>query len=176
MGLRHATETDLQSIVDIYNASVPTRLSTADTTPVSTTSRLAWFRQHNPDRRPLMVYEEAGVVLGWISFESFYGRPAYQHTAELSIYIAPEHQGKRLGQRLLQAAQDMAPELDLRALVAYVFAHNQASMRLFQAHGFEQWGRLPDVAEMDGERYSLCILGKHFAQDADTRESRHPLK
>ena len=174
MGLRHATETDLQSIVDIYNASVPTRLSTADTTPVSTTSRLAWFRQHNPDRRPLMVYEEAGVVLGWISFESFYGRPAYQHTAELSIYIAPEHQGKRLGQRLLQAAEDMAPGLGLKALVGYVFAHNRASVRLFQAHGFDQWGLLPDVAEMDGALYSLCILGKHLSQESDTGKSVTP--
>ena len=31
-----------------------------------------------------------------MSFEDFYGRPAYRYTAELSIYIAPEHQGQRL--------------------------------------------------------------------------------
>ena len=53
--------------------------------------------------------------------------------------------------------------LGLHTLVGYVFAHNTPSMRLLKAFGFQEWGRLPDIAEMDGKEYSLCIMGKRLA-------------
>lgn len=162
MSLRHAEEHDLPRIVEIYNSSIASRRSTADTEVVTVESRRQWFHKHHPECRPLLVYEGEEEIVGWVSFEDFYGRPAYRHTAELSIYIAPENQGKQLGRRLLRAAEEMAPELGLHALVGYVFAHNTPSMRLLQAHGFQEWGRLPDVAKMDGSNYSLCIMGKRL--------------
>ncbi|WP_386083368.1 GNAT family N-acetyltransferase [Vreelandella sp. F11] len=165
MGLRHAQELDLPRIVDIYNAAIPTRTSTADTQPVDIESRLEWFRKHQPESRPLLVYEQDEEVVAWVSFESFYGRPAYRHTAELSIYIAPEHQRKLLGKKLLLAAEEMAPTLGLRILVGYVFAHNAPSMRLLKSLGYHEWGRLPDIAEMDGREYSLCIMGKRLTSN-----------
>ncbi len=97
-----------------------------------------------------------------MSFEDFYGRPAYRHTAELSVYIAPEQQGRLIGKRLLQKAEELAPALGLRSLVGYVFAHNTRSMRLLSALGYQEWGRLPDIAEMDGKEYTLCIMGKRL--------------
>jgi phosphinothricin acetyltransferase len=158
--MRIATESDLPAIVEIYNATVPTRLSTADTTKVTVASRMEWFRQHTPHRRPLLVHEEGGQIVAWVSFQSFYGRPAYAHTAELSIYIAPAHRGKRLGGKLLGRALEMTTSLDIKTIVGFVFAHNKPSIGLFKSFGFQLWGTLPDVAEMDGEEYSLAILGK----------------
>ena len=43
---------------------------------------------HHPRTRPLWVLEESLRVRAWLSFNSFYGRPAYQPTAEVSIYVA----------------------------------------------------------------------------------------
>lgn len=159
--MQPATEQDLPRIVEIYNSTVPTRLATADTEPVSVESRRAWFNGHVPGRRPILVERLDGEVAAWVSFESFYGRPAYGRTVEISIYIAPEHRRQGLGRRLLREALDMTPALGIRTVVAYIFSHNVGSMRLFASFGFEEWGRLPDVAEMDGKRYSLSILGKH---------------
>ncbi|MGL6216028.1 GNAT family N-acetyltransferase [Billgrantia desiderata] len=162
MSIRHAVEYDLSRIVEIYNAAIPTRSSTADTETVSVASRKAWFFRHEPDRRPLLVYEREEGVVAWMSFEDFYGRPANRHTAELSVYIAPEQQGRLIGKRLLQKAEELAPALGLRSLVGYVFAHNTRSMRLLSALGYQEWGRLPDIAEMDGKEYTLCIMGKRL--------------
>lgn len=170
MGLRVAVEQDLPRIVEIYNAAIPTRRSTADTEIVTTGSRLEWFRKHTPERRPLLVYEGAAEVVAWISFEDFYGRPAYQHTAELSIYVSPEHQGRLLGKRLLREAEELAPRLGIQNLVGFVFAHNTPSLRLLQAFGYQEWGRLPDVAQMDGKEYSLCILGKRLEDQNSTEQ------
>jgi phosphinothricin acetyltransferase len=159
--MQPATDKDLPRIVDIYNSTVPTRLATADIEPVSVESKRAWFNNHVPGKRPIMVERIGGEVAAWISFESFYGRPAYDRTAEISIYIAPEYRRQGLGKRLLKESLDMTPELGIRSVVAYIFSHNEGSIRLFRSFGFETWGVLPDIAEMDGKRYSLSILGKH---------------
>ncbi len=47
----------------------------------------------------------------------------------------------------------------MRTLLGFVFAHNAPSIALFGQAGFAAWGRLPRVAELDGIRRDLCILG-----------------
>jgi len=158
--MRIATENDLPEIVSIYNATIPTRQATADTVEVTVESRLDWFRQHVPDKRPLMVHERDGRVVAWVSFQSFYGRAAYDHTAEISIYVSREHREKGIGRTLLTEALAMTQQLDIKTVVGFVFSHNVASIRLFRSLGFEEWGKLPDVAEMDGKEFSLSIMGK----------------
>ncbi len=158
--MRIAEEKDLDDIVAIYNSTIPTRQSTADTAEVTVASRLEWFRQHDPEKRPLLVHEDNGKVVAWVSFQSFYGRPAYDHTVEISIYIAPGYRGKGLGQTLLQESLELTKRLNIKTVVGFIFSHNTPSLKLFKSFGFEEWGLLPDVAEMDGKAYSLSIIGK----------------
>ncbi len=103
-----------------------------------------------------------GQIAGWVGLESFYGRPAYHWTAEISIYIDADFRHQGLGQQALDFVIGELPRLGLDALVAFIFSHNLPSQKLFKHNGFETWGHLPDVADMDGQRRSLDILGKHF--------------
>lgn len=154
---------DLPSIVDIYNSTVASREVTADTEPVSVESRHAWFAEHTPERRPLWVVEQDGKILGWLSYSNFYGRPAYSGTAELSIYIHEDTRGKGLGRYLLQQAIDFAPHIKVHTLLGFIFGHNEPSLKLFDAFGFEQWANMPRVATLDGIERDLIILGKRVA-------------
>ncbi|MDF1591141.1 MAG: GNAT family N-acetyltransferase [Desulfobacterales bacterium] len=158
--MRYAKSDDLPDIVAIYNSAVATRLSTADTQKVTIGAKADWFQKHTPDKRPIFVHEEDGEVVAWVSFESFYGRPAYDHTAEISIYVSPRCQGRGMGRLLLQNSIETAQRLDIKTLIGFIFSHNEPSLRLFKSFGFRQWGMLPDIAEMDGTEYSLSILGK----------------
>jgi L-amino acid N-acyltransferase YncA len=158
--IRDAREADLARIVAIYNEAIPGRLATADTEAVSLASRLAWFAEHSPARRPLWVAEREGVTVGWLSFQSFYGRPAYAATAEVSVYVSTTAQRAGVGRRLLARAVERAPGLGLATLVGFVFGHNTASLTLFERHGFERWGHLPRVARLDGIERDLVILGR----------------
>ncbi len=161
MTVRDATADDLARIVEIYNAAIPGRLSTADTSLVTVESRRAWFREHNPERRPLWASTgEDGSILGWLSFQSFYGRPAYDATAELSVYVAPAWQRHGVARDLLRRAVAHSPDLGLHTLLGFVFGHNQPSLRLFEGFGFERWGLLPRVAELDGVERDLVIVGR----------------
>jgi L-amino acid N-acyltransferase YncA len=158
ISIRDAAAADLTAIVDIYNQSIPSRLATADLEPISVESRLSWYRDRQINR-PLWVAEIDNLVVAWLSFGLFYGRPAYRHTAEISIYVANEYQGKGIGSSLLQNAIDRCPELGIKTLLAFVFAHNRSSLRLFTRYGFAAWGNLPQVAELDAVERDLTILG-----------------
>ncbi|MBW4617898.1 MAG: GNAT family N-acetyltransferase [Cyanosarcina radialis HA8281-LM2] len=159
MNIRDATELDLPAIVEIYNATIPGRMATADTEPVSSESRLAWFQQRDRATRPIVVMELSAKIVGWLSFQSFYGRPAYRATAELSIYVAPTHLRQGIGHRLLEYAIGRSPELEIETLLGFIFAHNEPSLKLFEQFGFQRWGYLPKVAKLDGIDRDLAILG-----------------
>jgi L-amino acid N-acyltransferase YncA len=160
---RDAERADLEKIVEIYNSTVSTRMVTADTEPVSVESRQQWFDEHSHAKRPLWVIEdEHDVVIGWVSFQSFYGRPAYDFTSEISIYLHTDARGKGSGKGVLEYCIARAPEYHIKTLLGFIFAHNEPSLRLFRNAGFEEWAHLPDIAVLDGLERSLKILGKRI--------------
>ncbi|MCF6436026.1 GNAT family N-acetyltransferase [Pseudoalteromonas sp. MMG022] len=162
MTIRVAQTRDLQHIVDIYNETIASRMVTADTEPTTVEQRLSWFDSHH-SQRPLFVYEEGEEILAWLSFKSFYGRPAYDQTCEISIYIATRARGKGLGHSLMTFAQEHAPSIGVTTLLGFIFSHNTPSINLFKKHGFSCWGELPAVAVMDEKHYNLTIMGKHLS-------------
>jgi len=162
MPIRHATSGDLPEIVSIYNASIPGRMATADLAPVSVADRRQWFSEFDPARRPLWVScaDDGATPLAWLSLRSFYGRPAYDETVEVGVYTAPGARRQGHGRRLLAHALREAPSLRIGTLLAFTFAHNTPSLTLFRNAGFAAWGTLPRVANLDGVRRDLVILGR----------------
>jgi L-amino acid N-acyltransferase YncA len=168
MLIRHARDADLPAIIAIYNAAIPGRLATADTEPVSLESRRPWFREHTAERRPLWVAEVDGQVRGWLGLQSFYGRPAYARTAEVSVYVSPDGRRGGIGRALLEHAIERAPDLGLTTLLGFIFGHNAPSLELFRRVGFAQWGELPRVAVLDGVERDLVILGRRLPGGGQT--------
>lgn len=166
--IRHAEPRDLTAIVAIYNASVSGRMATADVEPVTVESRRAWFEEFSPAHRPLWVASEAvgGLPVAWLSLHSFYGRPAYAATVEVSVYCAPDHRRQGLSRGLLRHAVVAAPALGIATFLAYVFGHNAPSLALFETEGFVRWGLLPGVARLDDQVRDLVILGRGVARPA----------
>ena len=161
LAIRHGEARDLHAIVTIYNASIPGRLATADTEPVTVGAREEWFKGFDPDSRPIWVAEaDGGAIAGWLGFRSFYARPAYHRTVESAVYVAPDRLREGVARRLLTHALAQCPELGISNVLAFVFAHNMPSVTLFEAHGFGRWGLLPKVCEMDGKEHDVLILGK----------------
>jgi L-amino acid N-acyltransferase YncA len=158
--IRHARAPDLPAIVAIYNASIPGRMATADTVPVTVAQREPWFREFDAAHRPLWVACDArDEPLAWLSMRSFYGRPAYHATVEVAVYTATDARRQGLAKRLLEHAKIQCETLGIKTLLAFVFAHNAPSLALFGAAGFHRWGQLPKVAELDGVERDLAILG-----------------
>ena len=161
MIIRDAVEADLPAIVKIYNATVPTRIVTAELEPTTVEARLPWFREHSSEHYPFWVAESEGRVIGWLDFKKFLPRCAYRGTAEISVYVDEEFRRRGMGQRLLEQAIARAPSLGITALVGFIFGHNEPSLKLFQRLGFERWGFFPGVAQLDGVERDLLVMGQH---------------
>lgn len=159
---KYASQEDLPKIVATYNSTVASRLVTADLEPVTIESKQIWFEQHTPNHRPLWIILSDGVYSGWMSFSSFYGRPAYNGTVEVSIYLEESARGKGLGKICLQKAIDSGKELHIKTLLGFIFDHNEPSLKLFYQMGFEKWAHLPKVANMIDSERGLIIVGKRI--------------
>ncbi len=163
LSYRDAKRSDLEKITEIYNSTIASRLVTADTEPVSVESKVNWFDEHSSDKRPLWVVEnEANEIVGWVSFQSFYGRPAYDATVEISIYLDAGQRGKGLGKQVLEYSINRAPEFGIKTILGFIFSHNEPSLKLFKHFGFEEWANLPNIAVLDNTERSLTILGKRI--------------
>jgi L-amino acid N-acyltransferase YncA len=161
--IRDALESDLPAIIDIYNATVPTRMVTAELEPTTVEARLPWFREHSPDQYPFWVAESDGHVIGWLDFKRFMPRCAYRGTAEISVYVDEKFRRQGVARCLLEEAMARGRSLRITAMLAPIFAHNEPSLRLFEQLGFERWGLLPRIARLDGNERDLVIMGRHLS-------------
>lgn len=162
MTLRLATMSDLPIIIDIYNQTIPSHEVTADLKPVTVDQRRAWFLEHTPEHYPMWVVLLDEMVVGWLSFSPFYGRAAYAKTTEIAIYLDRSVQGKGLGSQVLEQVPIQLAKVGLTAVIANIFSSNLPSIKLFKKFGYEQWGFLPAVAELNGRSNDLVIMGKHY--------------
>lgn len=154
--LCQASLTDLPAIVAIYNQSVG--VANADFAPVSVASRQAWFLAHDTNR-PIWVLKTTDAVVAWVSLSNLYDRPAYGCSTEISVYVDKAYAGLGLGRYLVKAMLAYAPSIGVHNVVALIFAHNQASLALFGACGFNRWGVLPAIALSQGAMADVVILG-----------------
>jgi phosphinothricin acetyltransferase len=159
---RIAQAADLPAIVAIYNSTIASRLVTADLEPVSVASRQPWFEGHQRANRPLWVHERDGEVAAWLSFSSFYGRPAYAGTVEVSVYVHERHRRQGIAAAFIAEARRMAPQMGIHTMLGFIFGHNAPSLALFGRLGFERWGTLPRVAVLDGIARDLVLLGQRL--------------
>lgn len=126
-------------------------------------SRAGWFAEHDPEKWPLWVAVDAAAastIAGWISLSPFYRRVAWDGTAEVSVYVSPAYQRCGIARMLLRHAIATMGGFGKRKLMAIIYEHNVPSRALFEAEGFVDWGRLPDVCDVDGTLRSVVILGR----------------
>lgn len=108
------------------------------------------------------MHERGGAVAAWLSFSNFYGRPAYDGTAELSVYVHERHRRQGIAAAFVAEARRAAPALGIHVLLGFIFGHNAPSLALFTRLGFERWGTLPRVAVLDGIERDLVLLGQRL--------------
>jgi L-amino acid N-acyltransferase len=160
MKIRTTIAADLPSIDGIYNEAIEDGFKTAHTAPMSEKVRKDWFRKFN-DQYPLYVYEVGDEVLGWLSVSPYRkGRKALAETAEVSFYVAREARGQGVGSALLEHAINEAGRLNFHVYIAILIETNKASISLLKKHGFDKWGYLPEVINVEGERRGQFYYGK----------------
>ena len=161
--IRTAREEDLPGITAIYNQAIATRQATADLSPVSVEQRRQWLARHAPDRHPVFVATEDGEVTGYSSLSQYReGREALRGTAEISYYVHSGHQNRGIGSALIEHTMAAAVGLGFHSLFGILLDINSDSVRILEKYGFERWGHLPGVADLDGRICGHLYYGRQI--------------
>lgn len=152
MTIRPARESDLPELLAIYNHEVEHGIATLDLNPRTLDEWKVWFSEHQTDTHFILVGEENGAAVGYASLSEYRQKEAYASTAELSVYISPDHRRKGAASALMGAVLDRARECGkLNSAVSVITAGNEASERLHQKFGFTFCGTLHQVGFKHGQ-------------------------
>lgn len=158
---RHATLDDLGIITKIYNDAIHKTVATFDTKPKILEEQRVWFNEHGP-KNPIMVAEQDGLIIGWASLSTWSDRCAYSDTAEVSLYVIEEHQGKGIGRKLLEAIVKEGQKIGLHTVIARITEGNEVSVHLHKSLGFEHIGIMKEVGRKFGKLLDVYLMQKIY--------------
>ena len=108
----------------------------------------------------MVVAERAGSVVGWGSLNLFNPRPAYDHVAEFSVYVARLSRGTGVGRSLLENLIASARVIGYHKMVLAAFDWNTAGVALYERMGFRQVGIYREQGLLNGRWVDTVIMEK----------------
>jgi L-amino acid N-acyltransferase YncA len=138
-GLRLATSDDAAALVAIYAPMLRDTAITFEVEPVGTDEMrrrvTTTLRRH-----PWLVAEIDGEVAGYTYAAQHRTRAAYDWSADVSVYLAPQARGHGMGSALYTALLHLLTAQGYANALAGIALPNDASVRLHESLGFTAVG------------------------------------
>jgi L-amino acid N-acyltransferase YncA len=162
--IRDASPDDAEAICRVYNQGIEDRVATLETECRTPEERHEWMAARGP-RHPVLVADSDGVVTGWASLNRFNPRPAYDHVADLSVYVERAWRGRGVGRALLAALIERGRLLGYHKLVLAAFPDNAAGMALYARLGFTRVGVYREQGQLDGRWVDVVVMERLLCPD-----------
>ncbi len=157
--IRPTVPDDLHAIGEIYAHHVRSGVATFETTPPDEQEWTRRFRAVADAGLPFVTAEVDGAIAGYAYCVQWKSRPAYRHTVEDSIYLAPNAVGRGIGARLLDALLAGCSDAGIRQVIAVIVDDGAgASIALHRNRGFVDAGRLTSVGFKHGRWLDTVLL------------------
>jgi phosphinothricin acetyltransferase len=150
---------DSKSVLEIYRMGLETRNATFETTVPSWQE---WDSKHLPHSR--LVFEENGTITGWAALTPASARKVYDGVAEVSIYVATGHRGKKIGSALMEQIILSSENNGIWTLFSSVFPENEATIKLHTKFGFRIIGKREKIAQLDGKWRDTILLERRSSK------------
>ncbi|MFD8013250.1 GNAT family N-acetyltransferase [Streptomyces sp. NPDC058955] len=162
--IRAATEADLDAVAAIYAHYVDHTVVTFDETPPPVSSWRTRLAELSARGLPFLVAEDAGRIAGYAYASPWRPKPAYRHSVENSVYLAPEETGRGLGGSLMEALVAACTAAGAHQMIAVIAdSGTAASLALHRRLGFTEAGRLRSVGLKHGRRLDTILLQRTLA-------------
>ena len=162
--VRATTPGDLEAIGAIYAHHVQTGVATFELTAPDAAE---WQRRLNAvtaQGLPFLTATLDGRIAGYAYCGPWKTRPAYRHTVEDSIYVAPDATGRGVGGLLLDALLADCARAGVREVIAVIVdADGAASLALHRNRGFTDAGRLTAVGFKHGRWLDTLLLQRSLS-------------
>lgn len=159
MYIREATESDLPSILQIYNQGIEDRIATLEAESKDGAYMKEWLDKHQ-GRFSVLVVEINGIIVGWASINQYSTRCAYDGVGDLSVYIHREHRGKGIGSRLLHEIEVIGKEKQFYKFVLFTFPFNTLGQGLYRKLGYREVGVFQNQGILDGKYIDVMAMEK----------------
>ncbi|MGB2196069.1 MAG: GNAT family N-acetyltransferase [Planktomarina sp.] len=161
--IRTARAEDAADIQAIYAPFVQETSVSFETVPPSVEAMAARISS-NLARHGYFVAQSDAGILGFAYASPYRPRPAYDRTAEVSVYLAPQAQSRGLAQALYRALFAHLAARGFHTAVAIVTLPNPQSAQLHERCGFAHVGSLQDVGRKFGQWHGTAIYQRMIGQ------------
>jgi len=121
--------------------------------------RREWFTQFTSGY-PIFVGVLDGTVAAYGCLYPYSHKRGYRYAVEHSLYVARGARGQGFGREMLEHLVTEATRLGYHYMEGRVFTHNEVSIALHRALGFEVMGIKREVARLDGVWRDVALLVK----------------
>ena len=156
--IRPAGHADAPAIAEIYAHYVANTAATFDESAPGGDQMADNINRVESAGLPFLVAEAERRVGGYAYLAPYNPRNAYRHTAESSVYVAPDVRGRGAGRALLERLLAEGERAGVREVIAIIaVTEDPASVALHEAFGFTEAGRLRSVG-FKHERWHDTLL------------------
>ena len=154
MLIRPMRAADAGEVLAVYQAGLDTGQASFE---VTAPSWEAFDAARLPLHRHVAADAGTGRVLGWVAASPVSARRVYAGVIEHSVYVAPGHQGRGVGRRLVAAVAAHLREQGLPALIIAVLAANTPARRFYRTLGGVEVAA--EVTEEAGHELPQVVYG-----------------
>lgn len=159
--LRAAENRDFDAIQAIYAHHVLHGLASFEQTPPDSAElKRRWTAISELGLPYIVAVDDAGSVLGYAYAGPYRARPAYRHSVENSVYVAPDGHRRGVGGRLLQRVIEDCEALGwVRQMIAVIGdSANASSIGLHRRLGFRDVGVLKSTGFKHGRWVDTVLM------------------
>lgn len=161
--VRPMAEPDLPAVLDITNHYILHTAINFHTEP-ATLDGLAREWTATRDRYPWLVAAEGNTVIGYAKATQWKPRAAYDPTAEVTVYIHPDHHRRGVGRALYESLFRELAQRGFVTLLAGITLPNDASIGLHESLGFRKAGVFPRVGRKFDRWHDVGYWVQHLDQ------------
>lgn len=156
------TEKDLPFVKELYDYYTLHSTAVYFTDPVPIEEIRCIVPVRNPDYRSFLIKDSTDKPLGFCYFARFKEKPAFRISVEVTVYLKPDGLHRGVGRQALEVLEKCIKEGGFSNAVALIDSENEASIHLFEKHGYTCCARIRDVAEKFGRKLTLNMYQKQI--------------
>lgn len=136
---------DWPMVAQIYKEGIETGIATFEQ---NIPAWEQWDQNHIKSCRLVARYNDE--ILGWAALSAVSSRCVYGGVAEVSVYVANNGRGKKIGEQLLRKLIAESEKQGYWTLQSGVFPENAASIGLHKKCGFRKIGYRERIGQLNG--------------------------